>query len=75
MITCEIIEEIGKGEEEEELPVYGFRFIREENGETICIMRDVFTEREKALALKELIEQNDLDEAQIPEVVEDAMAT
>ena len=38
-------------------------------------MRDVFTEKEKAFALKELIEQNDLDEAQIPDVVEDALAT
>ena len=75
MVICEVIEEIGMGEERNALPVYGFRFIREENGETICIMRDVFTEREKAFALKELIEQNDLDEAQIPDVVEDALGT
>ncbi|MBQ4599584.1 MAG: hypothetical protein IJB19_06700 [Clostridia bacterium] len=75
MIICEVIEEIGMGEERNELPVYGFRFIREKDGETICIMRDVFTEKEKAFALKELIEQNDLDEAQIPDVVEDALGT
>ena len=75
MVVCEVLEEMRRDEEKNVIPVYGFRFVRKENGETIGVMRDVFTERERALALKELIEQNDLDESQIFDVVEDALGT
>ncbi|MBQ5389701.1 MAG: hypothetical protein IIU58_02220, partial [Clostridia bacterium] len=64
-MLCEILTEIVKDEEQNELTVYGFRFIRKSSGEVVCILRDVFTEKERALALKERIEKNDLDASQI----------
>ncbi len=74
MILCEIIEDVCINEENRTVPVYGFRFVSKESGETICTVPDVFTEKEKAEALQERIAQGGIDEAHIFDVIEDALS-
>ena len=74
-MLCEIVEENVQDEEQNMRTVYGFRFLCETSKEVILVLRDVFTEKEKALSLQALIEQNDPDASQILDIVEDALCT
>lgn len=71
MLFCEILEEKQK---EGKHSVYGLRFFKED-GETVRLVSDVFTDRDKAFAFQTLINQSDLDEVHISDAIEDALGT
>ncbi len=68
MIYCEIVEE-----ENEKMKVYGLQFSDIESGEPICTVRDVFTDRLRAVAFRDTVNASEVCREHIRDIIEDAI--
>lgn len=64
MINCEVIEESTI------VSTYGFRFYDDE-GNTVCVVKDVFTDAQKAESFKTVINESDIDAVHIGDIIDD----
>lgn len=69
MIRCELCEEeIG------DIRVYGFVFLDAVSGEELFTVRDVFTDRARAVSFRDTVNASEVCREHIRDIIEDAIA-
>lgn len=74
VVNCEIVESLYEDEEAKQVITYGLVFFKKGNNyKPVKVVEDIFANKSKIVALKELINNNDLCAIHIDDVIEDAI--